>query len=162
MPICCPNLNFPTQFHLPQPWNYSASGRSLGIFNSNFASNLPNYQSSRSQTISCTTAQAQDYSDTLQFESMDSSKYSKELEVGVKAVHMACLLCQTVQNALLSNTNHNHHIQSKDDHSPVTIAGIYHFLFSSFSLKMECCLEIASGPKGVTYSRLNLLDCLSD
>ncbi|KAI3466667.1 hypothetical protein Pfo_023330 [Paulownia fortunei] len=51
---------------------------------------------------------------------MDFEKYSKELEVAVKAVHMACLLCQRVQESLLAKSND--HVQSKDDDSPVTVA----------------------------------------
>ncbi|XP_052203727.1 PAP-specific phosphatase HAL2-like [Diospyros lotus] len=47
-------------------------------------------------------------------------KYSKELEVAVRAVHMACLLCQTVQDSLVSGSHG--HLQSKDDNSPVTVA----------------------------------------
>ncbi|KAL8506985.1 hypothetical protein ACS0TY_017752 [Phlomoides rotata] len=125
MPISCPN--FRTQFPLPQPTrqtNYTPPnlGISPSIFHSNLSSNSANYPSSRCncrQTISSATAQ--DYSDTLQFESMDSGNYSKELEVAVKAVHMACLLCQRVQDSLLSKTNEEH-VQSKDDDSPVTIA----------------------------------------
>lgn len=47
--------------------------------------------------------------------------YSKELEIAVRAVHMACLLCQRVQENLLSQSSD--HVRSKDDDSPVTIAG---------------------------------------
>lgn len=67
---------------------------------------------------------------------MDSEKYSKELEVAVKAVHMACLLCQRVQETLLAKSND--HVQSKDDDSPVTVAGIIlpPFLFSFSFLEM--------------------------
>ncbi|XP_059623202.1 PAP-specific phosphatase HAL2-like [Cornus florida] len=46
--------------------------------------------------------------------------YGKEIEVAVRAVQMACLLCQKVQESLLSKTSN--HVQSKDDNSPVTIA----------------------------------------
>ncbi|KAK7327949.1 hypothetical protein VNO77_22042 [Canavalia gladiata] len=52
----------------------------------------------------------------------DSEEYSKELEFGVKAVQMACSLCQRVQNTLISNTGTNHQVKSKDDNSPVTVA----------------------------------------
>ncbi|KAK6133426.1 hypothetical protein DH2020_032838 [Rehmannia glutinosa] len=51
---------------------------------------------------------------------MDLEKYSRELEIAVKAVHMACLLCQRVQQSLLAKNNG--HVQSKDDDSPVTVA----------------------------------------
>lgn len=52
--------------------------------------------------------------------SSEPEKYSKELEVAVRAVQMACLLCQRVQDSLVSQTNGQVH--SKDDNSPVTIA----------------------------------------
>lgn len=60
----------------------------------------------------------------------DVGIYSQELGVAVRAVHMACLLCQIVQENMVSNTK-DHEISSKDDNSPVTIAGNfnYHFLF---------------------------------
>ncbi|KAJ7946920.1 PAP-specific phosphatase HAL2-like [Quillaja saponaria] len=50
--------------------------------------------------------------------------YSKELDVAVKAVQMACSLCQKVQENLISKTKSNGQVQmhSKDDSSPVTIA----------------------------------------
>ncbi|KAG9153848.1 hypothetical protein Leryth_005956 [Lithospermum erythrorhizon] len=58
---------------------------------------------------------------------MDNSKYSQELDVAVRVVHMASTLCQKVQTGLLSKGSH--HVQSKDDDSPVTIAdwsiGVY-------------------------------------
>ncbi|KAK4759747.1 hypothetical protein SAY87_022878 [Trapa incisa] len=49
---------------------------------------------------------------------------SKELEIAVRVVQLACSLCQRVQESLISKT-HNQEIiqvQSKDDNSPVTIA----------------------------------------
>lgn len=48
--------------------------------------------------------------------------HDKELEVGVRAVQMACALCQRVQEGLISKTSGNG-VQAKDDNSPVTIAG---------------------------------------
>ncbi|XP_061363054.1 PAP-specific phosphatase HAL2-like [Gastrolobium bilobum] len=48
--------------------------------------------------------------------------YSKELDVAVRAVQMACSLCQRVQDTLISNTRTNHQVHSKDDNSPVTVA----------------------------------------
>ncbi|KAK4485217.1 hypothetical protein RD792_007844 [Penstemon davidsonii] len=51
---------------------------------------------------------------------MNSEKYSKELEIAVKAVHLACLLCQRVQERLLNKSSEQ--VQSKDDNSPVTVA----------------------------------------
>lgn len=56
-----------------------------------------------------------------QFPLETTDNYSKELEVAVRAVHMACLLCQIVQESLVSNGNDQ--VQSKPDNSPVTIAG---------------------------------------
>ncbi|CAL5183381.1 unnamed protein product [Lathyrus oleraceus] len=50
----------------------------------------------------------------------DEEGYSKELDVAVRAVQMACSLCQRVQDILISKTNHQ--VQSKDDNSPVTVA----------------------------------------
>ncbi|KAL7249528.1 hypothetical protein ACSBR1_011679 [Camellia fascicularis] len=51
---------------------------------------------------------------------MEDEKYSKELDVAVRAVHLACFLCQRVQEGLVS-TNSDH-VKSKDDDSPVTVA----------------------------------------
>ncbi|PON70989.1 3(2),5 -bisphosphate nucleotidase HAL [Parasponia andersonii] len=57
--------------------------------------------------------------------SLDSEQFSqsqdKELDVAVRAVQMACSLCQRVQDGLISRTGGNE-IQSKDDNSPVTVA----------------------------------------
>lgn len=52
--------------------------------------------------------------------SLETEKYSKELHVAVRAVQMACSLCQRVQESLISNSNDQVH--SKDDSSPVTVA----------------------------------------
>ncbi|KAG9452727.1 hypothetical protein H6P81_005631 [Aristolochia fimbriata] len=46
--------------------------------------------------------------------------YSRELDVAVRVVQMACSLCQRVQDRLLSKTHDQ--VQSKDDNSPVTVA----------------------------------------
>ncbi|KAG6382461.1 hypothetical protein SASPL_157876 [Salvia splendens] len=56
----------------------------------------------------------------VEFESMDLEKYARELEVAVKAVHMASLLCRRVQESLIFESNVN--VQSKEDNSPVTVA----------------------------------------
>lgn len=53
--------------------------------------------------------------------SSQTEQYLKELEVAVRAVQMACSLCQRVQDGLLSKTSND--VQSKDDNSPVTVAG---------------------------------------
>ena len=52
--------------------------------------------------------------------SPEPEKYSKELDVAVRAVQMACSLCQKVQDSLISKTNSPVHY--KDDN--VTMAGI--------------------------------------
>ncbi|KAF7836759.1 PAP-specific phosphatase HAL2-like [Senna tora] len=53
---------------------------------------------------------------------MEKDKYTKELEVAVRVVHVACDLCGRVQERLLSaNIDH---VVSKDDDSPVTVADL--------------------------------------
>ncbi|XP_017978732.1 PREDICTED: PAP-specific phosphatase HAL2-like [Theobroma cacao] len=56
----------------------------------------------------------------LALSSPGPEKYSKELDVAVRAVQMACSLCQKVQESLISKANSPVH--SKDDNSPVTVA----------------------------------------
>ncbi|PRQ31394.1 putative 3'(2'),5'-bisphosphate nucleotidase [Rosa chinensis] len=51
---------------------------------------------------------------------MEDDKYAKELDVAVRVVHMACALCQRVQEGLVSASTDQ--VKSKDDDSPVTIA----------------------------------------
>lgn len=51
----------------------------------------------------------------------ESCSFERELEVSVKAVQMACALCKRVQEGLISKTGNG--FQSKDDNSPVTVAG---------------------------------------
>lgn len=69
-------------------------------------------------------------------------KYGKEMEVAVKAVHVACLLCQKVQNNLIFNDD----VQAKDDNSPVTIAGNFTVLllvsvfYIGFNIVKKCDL----------------------
>lgn len=57
--------------------------------------------------------------------------YSKELDVAVGAVQLACSLCQKVQEdfVLATNTSHNQ-IECKVDRSPVTVAGLYFLYFT--------------------------------
>jgi 3'(2'), 5'-bisphosphate nucleotidase len=57
------------------------------------------------------------------FSTLEPGKYSNELDIAVRAVQMACFLCQKVQESLISKTTSQ--VQAKDDNSPVTIAGIY-------------------------------------
>ena len=64
------------------------------------------------------------------FLAMEEDKYAKELEVAVRVVHVACALCERVQERLLETTND--HVVSKDDDSPVTVAGIvFNFNFNA-------------------------------
>ncbi|KAK3427037.1 hypothetical protein EUGRSUZ_F03343 [Eucalyptus grandis] len=51
---------------------------------------------------------------------MEDEKYAKELDVAVKAVHMACSLCRGVQRGLVSRAGDA--VKSKEDDSPVTVA----------------------------------------
>jgi hypothetical protein len=52
-------------------------------------------------------------------------KRERELAVAVKAVQIACTLCQRVQEALLLPAGQNSSLKtSKDDRSPVTVAGL--------------------------------------
>lgn len=51
---------------------------------------------------------------------MDGESYSRELDVAVRVVHLACSLCKRVQEGLV--TNGNDQVHSKDDDSPVTVA----------------------------------------
>lgn len=99
------------------------------LFDRKLLSILTNYRFSKTQTIVCATME--DHNNSA-VESFVSDKYFKELEVAVKAVQMACLLCQRIQQTLLSKAND--HVQSKDDNSPVTIAGnsftLFWFYFS--------------------------------
>ncbi|CAI0439058.1 unnamed protein product, partial [Linum tenue] len=53
-------------------------------------------------------------------ESMGDAKYARELDVAVRAVHMACALCQRVRAGLASHGTGQ--VKSKDDDSPVTVA----------------------------------------
>lgn len=60
----------------------------------------------------------------------ERGRYSKELDVAVRAVQMACWICQKVQDTLVykadnnsSSDNNGKQVHAKDDHSPVTIAG---------------------------------------
>ncbi|XP_038897109.1 PAP-specific phosphatase HAL2-like [Benincasa hispida] len=51
---------------------------------------------------------------------MEDGEYSKELDMAVRVVHLACALCRRVQKGLLEAGNSQ--IKAKDDDSPVTIA----------------------------------------
>lgn len=51
---------------------------------------------------------------------MENEEYSKELNVAVRVVHMACSLCEKVQKQLISTNSDQ--VMSKDDDSLVTVA----------------------------------------
>jgi len=53
---------------------------------------------------------------------MEGEKYGRELEIAVRIVHVACALCGRVQEKLLATE-----VVSKDDDSPVTVAGFFIF-----------------------------------
>ncbi|RWR90735.1 PAP-specific phosphatase HAL2-like protein [Cinnamomum micranthum f. kanehirae] len=50
----------------------------------------------------------------------EGEKYSRELDVAVRVVQMACCICQRVQESLIQSSNGL--IKSKEDDSPVTVA----------------------------------------
>ncbi|OAY26116.1 PAP-specific phosphatase HAL2-like [Manihot esculenta] len=56
----------------------------------------------------------------LSLSSPEPEKYSKEMEVAVRAVQMACSLCQKIQDSVISKATSQ--VQAKDDNSPVTVA----------------------------------------
>lgn len=58
---------------------------------------------------------------------MERVNWSEELNVAVRIVHMACFLCQRVQENLVSTNGDQ--VKSKDDDSLVTIAGNVSFNF---------------------------------
>ncbi|PQQ11879.1 PAP-specific phosphatase HAL2-like [Prunus yedoensis var. nudiflora] len=51
---------------------------------------------------------------------MEGEKYAKELDVAVRVVHMACSLCQRLQQGIVSAGSDL--VKSKEDDSPVTVA----------------------------------------
>ncbi|PQQ04002.1 PAP-specific phosphatase HAL2-like isoform X1 [Prunus yedoensis var. nudiflora] len=51
----------------------------------------------------------------LSFSSPEPVNYSQESDMAVRAVQLACSLCQRVQNSLISYTRNE--VQSKDDNS---------------------------------------------
>jgi tRNA A37 threonylcarbamoyladenosine synthetase subunit TsaC/SUA5/YrdC len=68
----------------------------------------------------------------------ENEKYAKELEVAVRIVHVACALCGKVQEKLLATE-----VVSKEDDSPVTVAGIYFYFHSiSIIIFLCCCCEL--------------------
>ena len=80
---------------------------------------------------------------------MEKNKYGKELDVAVKVVQMACSLCKTVQKGLISGSFNQ--VKSKNDDSPVTVAGIFIYfkwvcsdscIFFFFSVVFVCSFPI--------------------
>ncbi|KAJ9129003.1 hypothetical protein P3X46_034236 [Hevea brasiliensis] len=57
---------------------------------------------------------------SLDLSSPQPEKYSKEMDIAVRAVQMACSLCQKVQDSMISKANSQ--VQAKDDNSLVTVA----------------------------------------
>ncbi|CAL0312035.1 unnamed protein product [Lupinus luteus] len=53
----------------------------------------------------------------------ESEDYSKELDVAVRAMQMACFLYQKVQDTLVSKSRCNDQVEFKDENSLLTIAG---------------------------------------
>ncbi|KAF4386893.1 hypothetical protein F8388_006848 [Cannabis sativa] len=81
--------------------------------------------SSKFNQTSCFSVMEQEEKSRVSPESLldaeeQSPRDEKELELAVRAVQMACSLCQRVQDSIISKTSNE--IQSKDDNSPVTVA----------------------------------------
>lgn len=53
----------------------------------------------------------------------EPEEYSKELDVAVRAVQMACSLCEKVQRTLISKSRSNDQVRSIDHNSSLTVAG---------------------------------------
>lgn len=87
-------------------------------------------------SFSSSTMEDQEKLGLLARASSEPDQYFKELDVAVRAVQMACSLCRRVQDSLISKTGND--VQSKDDNSPVTVAGqsIY-FFFVSFTFLLN-------------------------
>ncbi|TXG47319.1 hypothetical protein EZV62_026613 [Acer yangbiense] len=85
------------------------------------------------------------------FNGVMEPNYSRELDVAVRAVQMACFLCQKVQQGLISKSNGQ--VQSKEDNSPVTVAGTCSL---SRALATSCDLHVVLGTLtmsfGITYN----------
>ncbi|KAG6755970.1 hypothetical protein POTOM_039384 [Populus tomentosa] len=76
--------------------------------------------SSQRYCLSSSSSSVMEDTKDMGFSTLESGKYSKELDIAVRAVQMACFLCQKVQESLISKTTSQ--VQAKDDNSPVTIA----------------------------------------
>lgn len=60
----------------------------------------------------------------------EEEKYARELDAAVRVVQMACSLCQRVQSGLVAREKGK--VTSKEDNSPVTVAGLQAELFFLF------------------------------
>lgn len=69
---------------------------------------------------------------------MEDGEHSKELDIAVRVVHLACALCRRVQEGLLENGNAQ--VKAKDDDSPVTIAGILSLFLLFYRCSFSYCL----------------------
>ncbi|XP_010265179.1 PREDICTED: uncharacterized protein LOC104602992 isoform X1 [Nelumbo nucifera] len=69
--------------------------------------------------------------------SSEIEEYSTELDVAVRIVQMACFLCQRVQESLIPKGNNQ--VKSKDDNSPVTVAGRFMVLVNGRDRSCRCC-----------------------
>ncbi|MFS8025639.1 putative 3'(2'),5'-bisphosphate nucleotidase [Helianthus anomalus] len=92
----------------------------------------------------------------VSIESEVGDEYVKELEVAVKAVHVACLLCRKVQEDLIFNGGDVvENVQAKDDNSPVTIADW------SVQATVSWILSEAFGPENVSIVAEEDIESLS-
>jgi len=94
---------------------------------------------------------------------MADGKFSKELDVAVRVVHLACSLCQKVQNTLLSTTHQQ--VEFKDDDSLVTVAGnSFHSLsiFPFFLILFPILVYFygSASQNSMLSSHSSFLDCL--
>lgn len=136
--------NFQTQ--IPQPSISTTNNNNLSKPHFKFAVSFHNRNYPKSKIpISCLsncdqkTNEMEKNGKWVSIESDGDDEYVKELDVAVKAVHVACLLCQKVQENLIFNGD-KENVQSKDDNSPVTIAGNFHFFF--FLILVLCVLMV--------------------
>lgn len=103
----------------PQPLVRGSCSISLSLPYNNFSRSHIAFLSKFDQT--CSSSVMEEEEDHKKLSLFSKEEYFKELDVAVRAVQMASSLCQRVQDTLISNTNHQ--VESKDDNSPVTVAG---------------------------------------
>ncbi|KAG9157838.1 hypothetical protein Leryth_000018 [Lithospermum erythrorhizon] len=111
---------------LPQSLIHVRKNTNLSIYSKRNCPQNPTYQTtpllhcSEATIFSTAVKEEENANMKIQTTLNNTEKYSKELEIAVRAVHVACLLCKKVQENLVVNSNEQ--VQSKDDNSPVTIA----------------------------------------